>query len=270
MQTSIIIGGDLVPTKTNFSLFENAYVEELFGEELLNVLNNSDIRIFNLEVPLTNEETPIKKCGPNLIAPVNTINGIRTINPTVLCLANNHILDQGKQGLASTISTLYNNHILYVGAGNDLSEAAKSLIVKKNDKTIGIYCCAEHEFGIATESGAGANPFNILTCFDHIRTVKEKCDYVIVLFHGGKEYYQYPSPNVQACCRKMAESGADLVICQHSHCIGCEEDYYGSKIIYGQGNFIFDRSEHELCNTGLLVKVILFDGRIQHASATLV
>ena len=67
-----------------------------------------------------------------------------------------------------------------------------------------------------------------------------KCDYTIVLYHGGKEYYRYPSPNLQRVCRYMIEKGTDLVICQHSHCIGCEENYLSGKIVYGQGNFIFD------------------------------
>ena len=43
MTTSIIIGGDLVSTKSNYSLFENTCIEKLFGSELLAVLNNSDI-----------------------------------------------------------------------------------------------------------------------------------------------------------------------------------------------------------------------------------
>ena len=39
----------------------------------------------------------------------------------------------------------------------------------------------------------------------------------------------------------MAENGADVVICQHSHCIGCYEEYQGCYILYGQGNFHFAR-----------------------------
>ena len=42
------------------------------------------------------------------------------------------------------------------------------------------------------------------------------------------------------------KSGADLVLCQHSHCIGCCENYMGGHILYGQGNFHFvGKSEFE-------------------------
>ena len=37
----------------------------------------------------------------------------------------------------------------------------------------------------------------------------------------------------------MARAGADVILCQHSHCIGCYENYGGSHILYGQGNFHF-------------------------------
>jgi poly-gamma-glutamate synthesis protein (capsule biosynthesis protein) len=55
--------------------------------------------------------------------------------------------------------------------------------------------------------------------------------------------------------RKLVEKGADLVICQHSHCIGCEEKYQGGTIVYGQGNFLFDGSERDCWQTSLLISL---------------
>src|SRR5699024_1436352 len=101
----------------------------------------------------------------------------------------------------------------------------------------------------------GANPFDPLESFDHIQELKSKCDYVIVLYHGGKERYRYPSPYLQKVCRKFAQKGADLIVCQHSHCIGAYEEFEGSTIIYGQGNFIFNTLNNEFWNTSLLIKV---------------
>ena len=37
----------------------------------------------------------------------------------------------------------------------------------------------------------------------------------------------------------MVRAGADLVLTQHSHCIGCRERYRDGEILYGQGNFNF-------------------------------
>ena len=56
----------------------------------------------------------------------------------------------------------------------------------------------------------------------------------------------------------MARAGADLVLCQHSHCIGCREEYRGAEILYGQGNFLFlEESENPQLRCGLIVKTSL-------------
>lgn len=251
----IIIGADLVPTESNYELFNNADVDALIGSHLNNVLSEADYRIFNLEVPLTNTEAPIAKCGPNLISPPSTIEGIKSIGVDFLTLANNHILDQGEQGLYSTIDILSKNNIAFAGVGSNLNEASRPYIFEIEGKKIGIYCCAEHEFTIATERAAGANPFDPLESLEHIKDLKSQADYVIVLYHGGKEHCRYPSPYLQKVCRKCVEKGADLVVCQHSHCIGCEEKYLNGTIVYGQGNFLFDHSESEYWQTGLLIEI---------------
>lgn len=256
----LIIGGDLVPTQSNIDLFKNADITALLGEELLSLWNVADIRIFNLEVPITDKENPIAKCGPNHIAPTSTVKGIKALNPSLITLANNHILDQGAQGLKSTEDTLNNSEIPFTGVGDNLSEASKPYILEQDGVKIGIYACAEHEFTIATEITPGANPFDPLESLDHIQNLKSECDYVIVLYHGGKEHYRYPSPYLQKVCEKMVQRGADLVVCQHSHCIGCYEAYEGSTIVYGQGNFLFDRSDSEFWKTSLLIKVSINGG----------
>jgi len=217
----IFIGADIVPKESNIDGFLNGETKAFVDENVVNLINNADFRVFNLELPLTDVETPIKKCGPNLIAPTSFINGLKKLGIDLLTLANNHIMDHGVGGLESTIAVLKENGIDYVGAGKNLSEAWKPYIIEQDGIKVGIYACAEHEFSIADEAYPGTNPFDPLESLDHISELKEQCDYVIVLYHGGKEHYRYPSPNLQKACRKMCDKGADLVVCQHSHCVGC-------------------------------------------------
>jgi hypothetical protein len=251
---TFLIGGDIAPTKSNFSFFSEGNIEDLVDHKLLKLLSEGDYRIFNLEEPLTDIIKPIQKDGPNLIAPASAINGIKLLNPSIIGLANNHIMDQDSQGLYNTIEQLSKNNIQYVGAGKDLENAAKPIIIEESGIKIGVYACAEYEFSIAGENKAGANPFDPLESLDHISNLKATCDFVIVLYHGGKELYRYPSPYLKKVCRKMAEKGADLVICQHSHCIGASEKYQDSLIVYGQGNFLFDLTDNEFWATSLILK----------------
>lgn len=255
----IMIGADLVPTKSNELLFCNGDGEALAGKELYKLLKEADFRVFNLEVPLTDTYSPIAKCGPALIASTSTASGYKALGVDLLTLANNHIMDQGEQGLFSTIQMLQKNGIAYVGAGETLQAAQKPFVLEQDGRRIGVYACAEHEFSIADENMPGANPFDPLESLDHIAELKKQTNYVIVLYHGGKEHYRYPSPNLQKVCRKMIEKGADLVICQHSHCVGSEEKWQNGTIVYGQGNFLFDDSVSKFWQTSLLIELSVED-----------
>ena len=252
---SIIIGADIVPTAKNSCFFEKENTEILVGKDLIQILGGTDYRVFNLETPLTDIISPIDKCGPALQANCSTIAGIKKLGVDLFTLANNHIMDQDENGLASTISLLEENGINYFGAGKNLSDAQKPFLVNVNEKIIGFYACAEHEFSIATDDSAGANPFDAFESFDHVAELRKKCDFLIVLYHGGKEHYQYPSPWLQRVCRKFVDKGANLVVCQHSHCIGCEEKYLDGTIVYGQGNFLFDSCIGPYVQNSLLIKI---------------
>lgn len=253
----ILIGADLVPTQFNWEAFAGADTLSILGQELRELMEKADFRVFNLEAPLTDGDTPIAKCGPRLRIPTRTAPGLRAMGVDLVTLANNHILDHGEAGLRSTISTLERVGISWMGAGMTPREAAKPFILEREGIKVGFYPCAEHEFSIVTENSPGANPFDPMWSLDHIRELKQQCDYVAVLYHGGREKYRYPSPELQRVCRRIADKGADLVLCQHSHCVGCREEWNGSTIVYGQGNFLLGKSSVEEYQTGMLVKWIL-------------
>lgn len=257
----ILIGADLIPTKFNEQLFIDGDVEAIVGSELKGILDSADFRIFNLEGALTDQDSPIAKAGPNHRAPVACINGYKALGVDLLGISNNHVLDHGLQGFDSTLKTLDVAGIAHVGGGYTQKEAATPYIFEKEGKKIGVYACCEHEFSWVSDYGYGANGFDALNSLDEIADLKTKVDYVIVLYHGGKEHYRYPSPYLRKVCRKIIEKGADIVLCQHTHTVGTEEDYKGGKIVFGQGNFVFTKKAvgMETWATGLLVSLDLSD-----------
>lgn len=252
---SIIIGADNVLTGANKEFFFSRNMQNVVGIELLNLLRNSDCCIFNLECPLVNTDSPIQKGCSNLRADVSTVEGLKSIGVDLLTLANSHIMDYGYAGLESTVSAFEKESISFLGAGENLKAAAKPFLLSANNKKIGVYACAEHKFSIAEENKLRANPFDTLESFDHVVDLKKCSDYVIVLYHGGKVHYRYPSPMLQRICRKFVEKGADLVVCQHCLSIGSEEKYLGGTIVYGLGNFIFDSHCNPMSDSSLLIKI---------------
>ena len=191
--TEILICGDLCPTKDTEHLFKKEDEKGLFNNVLPEFLK-SDVLIGNLEFPLIDNGEGIKKAGPVLKGKSNYIQVLKNAGFNVLGLANNHIKDCGEKGVLNTLAVCKENTIDTVGAGENLEQAKKPLIIEKNGWKIGLLAFAEQEFNIATKTTAGANYLDPYEDFDAIKNLKEQVDYVIVLYHGGVEYYPYPSP----------------------------------------------------------------------------
>ena len=89
----IIVGADFVPSEFNINEFINANVDALVGGELKEILDSADYRIFNLEIALTDVDTPMKKSGVNFRAPTACINAYKALGVDLLGISNNHVLD---------------------------------------------------------------------------------------------------------------------------------------------------------------------------------
>ena len=252
----IIIGADCVARGRDIPAFQSGEPLRLIGNELKEIWDQADLRVVNLEVPLSDTDSPIQKNGPCLRSPENTIAGFTGLKIDAVTLANNHIKDHGERGIDSTIRALRQSGIEYFGLGENLNTSKRPYIVKTSSgSTIAFYACVEHEFSCAGIDTVGANPFDPYSTFDDISDIRNRNDYCVVLYHGGKEKYPYPSPDLQIRCRRMIDKGADVVICQHSHCIGCVEIYNNGFIIYGQGDFIFDHQRSGFDVDSLLVQL---------------
>lgn len=240
----ILIGGDFAPTDSNKYLFEKNDKRKIYTNELLSYLSEFDFRIYDFECVFSGEGSPNKKFGPYIDCSPKCMPGILASQPSLMVLANNHINNLGSKGIKNTIDIFKNNHIPCVGAGLNLKDSSEPYIINRDGISVGIYACAENEFNVASEISPGVNGYDPLRTFGEIRELKKQCNYVIVIYHGGIIEYRYPLPNEQRVLRKMVDYGADLVVGQHTHCIGCYEEYKNRTIIYGQGDFLFARPTH--------------------------
>lgn len=219
-------------------------------------LSDSDFVLGNLECALTDAPKPIKKAGPVLHASESFAKVLKDTGFYAMNLANNHIRDCGDKGVITTISSCAKHGILTFGAGDILESASAPLIMECDGVKVGIIAFAEREFNYVKDGKSGAAFFDPYESFELISDLKNKVNAVIVLYHGGIEHYIYPSPLLQKKCRKMIDFGANVVLCQHSHCIGTRENYKGCEILYGQGNSVFGyRKDDDSWNYGLLAHI---------------
>lgn len=253
--------GDISITQVNRHLWDQGDVSSLFGR-VPEIFRNSDRVVVNLECALTEKDTAIRKFGPNLKGPVRAAALLKEAGVTDCGLSNNHIWDFGKPGLDDTLEALEAAGLNYIGVGENEEDSRKDLIIQQDGKTVRVLTVCEHEYSYAMADFPGARPYDPYDTNDDIRAAKKEADYVVVMYHGGKEYSPFPSPRLRKACRSMVNCGADLVLCQHSHCIGCTEEFNGSTIVYGQGNFHFHYpgyARSSTWNEGLAVRVDLAD-----------
>ncbi len=234
----LLLFGDLSPTDVTAPLFKAKDVDTLFTNTRY-LFEESDFTIANLECALTESEKEISKYGPPLKAPRETTEVMKELGIDCANLSNNHIFDYGKEGIRDTLAALEENGIDYTGFGDNYEDSRKDYILQKNGEKIAFITVCEHEYSYALENRMGSRPYDEYDTIEDIRKAKENADRVIVLYHGGKEFCKYPSPRLLKLCRAMIRNGADVVLCQHTHCIGCYENYEGGHILYGQGNFHF-------------------------------
>ena len=199
---------------------------------------NAGAVLANLEGPvlsLTHRLSPVAKAGPNLFSTSLPDDEHRV----VFALANNHTMDFGVRGLEATLSSVSAKGFRAVGAGKDMEDARRSIVVEDGGVCVGIISCCEAQFGVATHDRAGVAEIGPWV-YGAIDCLLREADAVIVSVHAAVEVSPWPSPRVQGLYRSFVDAGASVVHGHHSHVPQGVEAYGGGVILYGLGNFLVD------------------------------
>ena len=69
--------------------------------------------------------------------------------------------------------------------------------------------------------------------------MRAQVEKVVVIYHGGNEYYPLPRPELKKTFHFLADIGADAVVGHHTHVFSGYEMYNGIPLVYSLGNFFF-------------------------------
>jgi len=205
-------------------------------EKIRDVLNDKDILFGNLEAVLSEKNlrmTSLK--SRQLRGDPDSVRGLKYAGFDVLSLANNHVLEHGKEALLDTIYTLEKNNINYVGVEK---YDRKPVVMEVKGKKISFlaYCLIE-------EPTAFNSVKTIDEILDDIRKYKDSGDINIVSLHWGTEFMPYPSQHQIELAHKIIDAGADIILGHHPHVLQGIEHYRQKVIAYSLGNFVFDMQE---------------------------
>jgi poly-gamma-glutamate capsule biosynthesis protein CapA/YwtB (metallophosphatase superfamily) len=211
-----------------------------------------DVRVVNLETSITGSDDVAHGKAVNYrAAPANTA-CLTAAGIDVCALANNHVLDFGRQGLADTRTALTAAHIKSTGAGRDADEAQRPAIVDLD----GGCRVVVHSFGVpssgippswaATAERPGVDllpdlsPATAARAADQVRRAKRPGDIVVASVHWGSNWgYDVPADQIRFA-HHLVDGGVDVVHGHSSHHPRPIDLYRGRLILYGCGDLIND------------------------------
>lgn len=211
------------------------------GKDLQKILDSGDINVVNFEAPInTPDANHILKSGPSLKQDIEAPKFLINHKFNVFTLANNHIMDFGKEAATNTISSFDNSITLGCGRWD---EAYKYKIIEVDGVRVAFIALTQYEFGVLGERSYSSfgTAWLCHPCVDElILEAKQHCDYLILLPHAGLEHFDYPLPELRTIYRHFINIGVDIVIGNHPHVPQPWENFKGCTIVYSLGNFVFD------------------------------
>lgn len=225
------------------------------SKEISKIISDTDFAVCNFEAPIKGFGKPAKKPGVHHNQRIETLNGIKKQGFDLLLLANNHMLDYGKDALDATLKNAKENGLETIGAGLDGEAAFQPLKKDFHGIKVGMINACEAQYGeIDSEEKydqAGYAWLNHPNIETNIIKLRKECDFVIVFAHAGLEYYSIPQKEWRTKYKHFCDLGADVVIGSHPHVPQGFEKHGDSLIFYSLGNFYFDtkkKGKQLVCN----------------------
>ena len=219
------------------------------SDKVLAILRDADIRVGTLETAVGNEpsfyEEKMARRADVIYVKDDDLKRLSELDINVVSLANNHFFDLGPEGAIHAIELLDSMGIKHCGAGRNLEEASKPVVIEKDGKSIAFlaFCDWRDETvgwcPFATETEPGVNPMYDDYVEEQIAKYKKQYNFVAVIPHWGKEHTFVTTKDVYALANKMIRAGADMVFGGHTHRIQPVVKKYKSVVAYSMGNFFF-------------------------------
>lgn len=212
------------------------------GTELF--FRGADLVLGNLEVPLARSEEAGTAPATGH-APIESAALLRRWGFTHLSLANNHIMDLGPAGLATTMVQLRSEGLSVFGAGEDANEAERPCLVE-TDPPLALLGYSMPCRANAGPDRPGSARFRETAATRTIEELRAQGRLVIVSLHLGRMYLRRPSPTHLGTVRRLLRAGASLVLCTHSHVPAGMIGDEGSLGALGMGDFLYDPMQGEI------------------------
>ncbi len=258
----LVAVGDIMPNRD-----EPESIFELTAQ----ALKEYDIRFGQLEINFSERGArPTGEMGGAGRSHPRNVRALTCAGMDVVSYASNHCLDWGPDALLDTLDVVRKEGIEVVGAGKDIVEARKPVIMERKGIKVAFLAynsilpngfwadvgkpgCAPlraRTLYEMSEHGQPGCPPNIFTypykedleaMLADIRQAKAKADVLILSLHWGLHFVRAKLATYQQEVGHAAlDAGADIIIGSHPHILKGIEVYKGKVIFYSLCNFALD------------------------------
>lgn len=260
---TILVGGDIMMDRGVEAKIKKLGKDYNFSFDLIrDDLKNADYVFANLEGSISDVGADTGKAYSFRFEP-KVAKALVDGNIGGVSIANNHMLDWGRESLCETTKHLDAVGIDYVGGGCNSEIAERPLIKEFGMTSVALLAYTEFYIGAhAVGDRPGMSEYDLSKIEERIEELKKEVDLIMVSMHWGAEYEDRATDAQVQLAKVIIDMGVDVIIGHHPHVDQEIEKYNNGWIIYSLGNFIFDQSWSKETMQGLLAEIQIQDGRV--------
>ncbi|GAA0583362.1 CapA family protein [Halomonas salifodinae] len=216
--------------------------------EALAELSGATLRLINLETAITAKDRPWPGKGIHYRLHPANLGCLTAAGIDACALANNHVLDWDREGLAETLASLDAAGIAHAGAGENAAAASRPAVLPlPHGGRLLFWSLGLADSGIPAQWRATAtrSGVNLVTAEDEamaraIAADKRPGDLVMASVHWGGNWGHAVPAEHRRLAQRLIDAGADLIHGHSAHHPKGLECYRGRPILYGCGDLIND------------------------------
>ena len=216
-------------------------------EGIAPLIESADLAVCHMEYPLGSREGPWSAWPDLPNGPPQIADAVADIGFDACTTASNHTLDQGFEGVVSTIDALESAGLAHAGSAGSEADAAEITMIDVHGVPVALlsytygfngiprpydWCCNHIEPGVITAAAGRARDAGARL--------------VIAGLHFGVEGISAPTESQRVLVQELADSGlVDLVLGHHAHVVQPVSKVGDMWVAYGHGNLLSAQSRKD-------------------------
>ena len=215
----------------------------LFSAEVVARAREADLLVLNLECCISTRGEPWPDPFKPFFfraPPPQAVEALSLLGTSCVTLANNHALDYGEAALLDTIAHLRGAGIAVAGAGADLDEARRPVVLEAAGTRLAVLGVTDHPVAYAAtprgpgvafaDLGRGTPPWL------HTAIAEADADAVLLTPHWGPNMTRAPGRALREAAERLLDEGVALIAGHSAHV------FHGvaPAVLYDLGDFVDD------------------------------